>query len=56
MDNRRERLEQEISNLQNRINNAPKDLPVYITELWEKELVSLEFELNNLSDGEYDNN
>lgn len=55
MDSRRERLETEISTVQNRINNAPKGIPAHITEAWEKELVSLEFELNNLTDA-YDNN
>ena len=42
--NRRERLELEVSNIQSKIDNAPKDI------------VSLEFELNNLVDSEEDNN
>lgn len=53
---RRERLELDISNLQAKINNPPKDTPPHVMKLWEKDLVSLEFELNNLVDGDEDNN
>lgn len=53
---RRERLELDVSNLQAKMKNPPKDTPSYIMKLWEKELVSLEFELNNLVDGDEDNN
>ena len=54
--NRRERLELEVSNIQAKIDKAPKDIPSHILNSWKKDLVSLEFELNNLVDGEEDNN
>ena len=50
--NRRERLELEISNIQAKIDNPPKETPSHILKSWKKDLVSLEFELNNLVDGE----
>jgi len=52
----RARLAIEVSQIQKKIKDAPKDTPVDIRKLWEQELVSLEFELNNLIDGEEDNN
>lgn len=54
--NRRERLELEVSNIQTKIDKASKDTPSHILSSWKKDLVSLEFELNNLVDGEEDNN
>lgn len=54
--NRRERLELEISNIQAKIDNPPKETPSHILKSWRKDLISLEFELNNLVDGEEDNN
>ena len=53
--NRRERLELEVSNIQSKIDNAPKDIPSHILDSWRKDIVSLEFELNNLVDSEEDN-
>ena len=52
--NRRERLELEVSNIQSKIDNAPKDIPSHILDSWRKDIVSLE--LNNLVDSEEDNN
>lgn len=52
---RRETLEHEVEKAKDRIDNAPKDVPANIKELWEKELVELEFELNNFDEYE-DNN
>ena len=52
----RKRLEHEVSIAQKRIEEAPKDTPGYIRKIWEKELVDLEIELNNLVDEEEDNN
>ena len=54
--NRRERLELEVSNIQSKIDNAPKDIPSHILDSWRTDIVSLEFELNNLVDSEEDNN
>ena len=54
--NRRERLELEVSNIQSKIDNATKDIPYHILDSWWKDIVSLEFELNNLVDSEEDNN
>ena len=54
--NRRERLELEVTNIQEKIDKASKDAPSHILNSWKKDLVSLEFELNNLVDGEEDNN
>lgn len=53
---RRERLEQEVANIKAKIANPPKDTPSRILKSWEKDMVSLEFELNNLVDGDEDNN
>jgi len=53
---KRERLETEVTNIKNRIKTAPKDTPMEIRKLWEEELVDTEFELNNLIDGDEDNN
>lgn len=39
-----------------KVKKAPKDTPKDIIKLWEQELVDLEIELNNLVDGEEDNN
>lgn len=52
----RSRLEREVSNIQKKIKNAPKDTPMEIRKLWEQELVNRSFELNNLVDGDEDNN
>lgn len=53
---RRSRLEHEVSLAQERIKNAAKDTPKDILKLWEEDLVNLEFELNNMVDGDEDNN
>lgn len=53
---RRRQLEHEVSLAQERIKNAAKDTPRDILKLWEQDLVNLEFELNNMVDGEEDNN
>lgn len=53
---RRSQLEHEVSVAQERMKNAAKDTPKNILKLWEQELVMLELELNNLVDGEEDNN
>lgn len=53
---RRSQLEHLVSVAQERIKNAPENTPTDVRKMWEKELVSLEFELNNLFDGEEDNN
>lgn len=53
---RRSQLEHQVSVDQERIKKAPKDTPKDIIKLWEQELVDLEIELNNLVDGEEDNN
>lgn len=53
---RRSQLEHLVSVAQERIKKAPEDTPMDVRKMWEKELVSLEFELNNLFDGEEDNN
>lgn len=52
---RREVLENEVEKARERIDNASKDVPANIKKLWEKELVELEFELNNFDEYE-DNN
>ena len=49
-------LEHQVSVAQERIKKAPKDTLKDIIKLWEQELVDLEIELNNLVDGEEDNN
>lgn len=54
--NRREKLELEISYIQEKLDNHPEDTPSHILKSWEKDLVSLEFELNNLIDGEENDN
>lgn len=53
---RRSQLEHQVSVAQERIKKASKDTPKDIIKLWEQELVDLEIELNNLVDGEEDNN
>lgn len=53
---RRDRLETNITNVKERIENAPEDTPIELRKLWEQELVDNEFELNNLVDGDEDNN
>lgn len=53
---RRERLETEIENMQAKIAQAAQDTPSSIRQAWEQDLVNLELELNNLVDGEEDNN
>jgi len=53
---RRERLETDVDNIKNKIATAPTDTPIEIKKLWEEELVDTEFELNNLVDGDEDNN
>ena len=53
---RRSQLEHQVSVAQERIKKAPKDTPKDIIKLWEQELVDLEIELNNLVEGEEDNN
>jgi len=53
---RRERLEADVDNIKNKIATAPSDTPVEIKKLWEEELIDTEFELNNLVDGDEDNN
>lgn len=53
---RRERLETEIANMQAKIAQAAKDTPPSIQQAWEQDLVNLELELNNMVDGEEDNN
>ncbi|MCD7899436.1 MAG: hypothetical protein LUH22_06060 [Bacteroides sp.] len=53
---RRERLEDEVALARKRIANAPEDTPEDIRQIWEEELIQLEFDLNNLVDEEDDNN
>lgn len=53
---RRSQLEHEVSLAQKRLKEAPKDTPEYVRNIWRKELVNLEIELNNLTDEEEDNN
>ncbi|WP_294479624.1 hypothetical protein [uncultured Bacteroides sp.] len=53
---RRRQLEHQVSLAQERIKNAAKDTPKDILKLWEQELVDLELDLNNMVDGEEDNN
>lgn len=53
---RRKELEHEVALAQERINKAPKDLPIDVLRAWKLELVDLELELNNLVDEEEDNN
>ncbi|WP_221656718.1 hypothetical protein [Bacteroides salyersiae] len=52
----RSQLEHQVSVAQERIKKAPKDTPRDVMKLWEQELVDWELELNNLVDGEEDNN
>jgi len=47
---RRSELEKEITLAKKRIDDAPKDTPHEIMDLWAKELDSLSVELNNLYD------
>lgn len=53
---KRERLEIEIANIQKKMAEASQETPVNIKKAWEQELVNMEIELNNLVDGEEDNN
>ena len=52
----RRQLEHHVSVAQEMFKKAHKDTPKDIIKLWEQELVDLEIELNNLVDGEEDNN
>ncbi len=52
----RSRLEREISRLEKQIKEAPKDTPVALRKIWEDQLIDLSFELNNMVDGDQDNN
>ena len=54
--NRRSVLEHEISLLQKKIKEAPKDAPSDLRQTWDAELVALELELNNLYDDDEDTN
>lgn len=47
---RRSELEKEIEIAKKRIDDAPKDTPKEIMDLWIKELDGLSVELNNLYD------
>jgi hypothetical protein len=47
---RRAELEKELKIVQERIDNATKDIPKEVKEAWVKELDSIDFELNNLYD------
>lgn len=53
---RRSQLEHQVSVAQERIKKAPKDTPKEILKAWEQNLVDLELELNNMVDGDQDNN
>lgn len=54
--NRRETLEDEIVKVQRVINTAPPDTPDSVRKGWHQVLTSLRLELNNLEDGDEDNN
>lgn len=54
--NKRTTLEEAIVDLQRLINTAPPDTPEAVRRSWHEELTDLEIELNNLSDGDEDNN
>ncbi len=54
--NRRSVLEHEISLLQKRIKEAPKDTPQDLRKIWDEELEGKELELNNLYDDDEDTN
>lgn len=51
---RRSELEKELEMAQKRIEDAPRDTPETVMELWQKELDSIAFELNNLYDDDMD--
>ncbi len=53
---RREELEKELDIVNERIQNATKDIPEEVLEAWEKEYDSISFELNNLYDDDEDEN
>ena len=53
---RRSQLEHQVSVAQERIKKAAKDTPKEILNAWERNLVDLELELNELVDGDEDNN
>lgn len=52
----RSRLQREVSLIEKQIKDAPKDTPVALRKVWEQQLIDLSFELNNLIDGDGDNN
>ena len=52
---KRERLEQEVQEAKDRLNNLPPNTPKEIKKIMEDEYVQLSFDLNNLVD-EDDNN
>lgn len=47
---RREELEQELAVAQERIDEAPQNIPQELMKAYKKELDSISFELNNLYD------
>lgn len=47
---RRAELEKELDLAKKNLDEAPKDTPKNVLELWQKEYDSLAFELNNLYD------
>ena len=53
---KRTRLEAEVEHIKNVIKTAPDNTPLALRKQWEQELVDMEFELNNLVDGDEDNN
>lgn len=54
--NKRIPLEEAIVDLKRLINTAPENTPDAVRKNWHKELTDLELELNQLSDGDEDNN
>ncbi len=54
--NKRVTLEEAIVDLQRLINTAPENTPDNVRKSWHRELTDLQVELNNLSDGDEDNN
>ena len=49
---RREELEKELQIVNERIENANKDIPTDVLDAWKKEYDSIFFELDNLYDDE----
>lgn len=47
---RREELEKQLDIAQERLDNAPKDVPKETLDAWRQEYDSISFELNNLFD------